>query len=52
VIRLDDMVVDLAARPVIPTGDSGQGPHIWLMPTESHLLEALPRRQGRLLSRQ
>jgi DNA-binding response OmpR family regulator len=40
VVRLGDMVVDLAARRVIPTGDGGQGLDIRLTPTEWHLLEA------------
>jgi len=46
--RIGDLVVDLAARRVIPPG----GPDIRLTPTEWHLLEVLLRHPGKLLGRQ
>ena len=46
--RLGDLVVDLAARRVIPR----DGPDIRLTPTEWHLLEVLLRHPGKLLGRQ
>ncbi len=47
-VRLGDLVVDLAARRVIPP----DGPDIRLTPTEWHLLEVLLRHPGKLLGRQ
>ena len=46
--RLGDLVVDLAARRVIPR----DGADIRLTPTEWHLLEVLLRHPGKLLGRQ
>ena len=46
--RLGDLVVDLAARRVIPR----DGADIRLTPTEWHLLEVLLRHPGKLLARQ
>ena len=47
-VRIGDLVVDLAARRVIP----GDGADIRLTPTEWHLLEVLLRHPGKLLGRQ
>ena len=51
-IRLDDLVVDLAAKRVTRTPGPGQeaGPDIRLTPTEWHLLAVLLRHPGKLLS--
>jgi len=50
-VQLGDLIVDLAAKRVIRTldGDSGRG-DIRLTPTEWHLLEALLRHPGKLMS--
>ncbi len=47
-VRLGNLVVDLAARRVIPP----DGPDIRLTPTEWHLLEVLLRHPGKLLGQQ
>jgi len=47
-VRIGDLVVDLAARRVIPR----DGADIRLTPTEWHLLEVLLRHPGKLLGRQ
>jgi two-component system KDP operon response regulator KdpE len=47
-VKLGDLIVDLAARRVIPA--SGDQPDIRLTPTEWHLLEVLLRHPGKLMS--
>jgi two-component system, OmpR family, KDP operon response regulator KdpE len=49
-VRLGDLVVDLAAKRVIRA--DGSGADIRLTPTEWHLLEALLRNPGKLMSQQ
>jgi two-component system, OmpR family, KDP operon response regulator KdpE len=54
-VRLGDLVVDLAAKRVIPRADHAGRPDaadIRLTPTEWHLLEVLLRHPGKLLSQQ
>ncbi len=50
--RLGDLVVDLAAKRVIRDGADSGAADIRLTPTEWHLLEALLRNPGKLLSQQ
>lgn len=49
-VRIGDLVVDLAAKRVIPAGSAG--PDVRLTPTEWHLLEVLLRYPGKLISQQ
>jgi two-component system, OmpR family, KDP operon response regulator KdpE len=56
-VRLGDLVVDLAAKRVVPSSTGTQQDHagnedIRLTPTEWHLLEVLLRNPGKLLSQQ
>ena len=51
-VRLGGMVVDLAAKRVVPDPADGSATDIRLTPTEWHLLEVLLRHPGRLLGRQ
>jgi two-component system, OmpR family, KDP operon response regulator KdpE len=51
-VKLGDLIVDLAAKRVMRTGDlaTGQPSDIRLTPTEWHLLEVLLRHPGKLMS--
>jgi two-component system, OmpR family, KDP operon response regulator KdpE len=54
-VRVGDVLVDLAAKRVIPQppgADRPTGPDIRLTPTEWHLLEVLLRHAGKLISQQ
>jgi two-component system, OmpR family, KDP operon response regulator KdpE len=50
-VRLGDLIVDLAAKRVIHADDAGAA-DVRLTPTEWHLLEALLRNPGKLMSQQ
>jgi two-component system, OmpR family, KDP operon response regulator KdpE len=50
-VRLGDLIVDLAAKRVIHADDAGSA-DVRLTPTEWHLLEALLRNPGKLMSQQ
>jgi two-component system KDP operon response regulator KdpE len=52
VVRLGDLVIDLAAKRVTRRSADGAGSDIRLTPTEWHLLQVLLRYPGKLLSQQ
>ncbi len=49
-VRLGDLTIDLAAKRVIRTGTASPASDVRLTPTEWHLLEALLRHPGKLIS--